>query len=164
MTAEQPPDRDMTIPVEARAHQGREAGIVSRLLAAALDLVVVMGVLVATYGGWCVALFVLHPRTFTFPRPSSELVFVAYVVVAVACLALPWWIDGRSYGQHVMGLRVTTLDGELVRLPRALLRALFCVAFPLGLLWVVVSRRDAALHDVLLRTTVHYDWTTWRDR
>jgi uncharacterized RDD family membrane protein YckC len=82
----------------------------------------------------------------------------------VACLALPWWIDGRSYGQHVMGLRVTTLDGELVRLPRAVLRALVCVGFPLGLLWVVVSRRDAALHDVLLRTTVHYDWTTWRDR
>jgi uncharacterized RDD family membrane protein YckC len=161
MSGEHPAEQASTIPVEARAHQGHEAGIVSRLLAAGLDLVVVVGVLVAGYVGWCVAAFVVDARGFDLPRPSPWLVLGSYVVVAVACLALPWCVDGRSYGQHVMGLRVTTREGDLLRLPRALLRAVVCVLFPVSLAWVVVSRRDAAAHDILLRTTVHYDWRTW---
>lgn len=161
MNGQDPRAPASTIPTEARVHQGHQAGIVSRMIAAGLDLVVVMCVLVAAYAGWSVALFVLHTRTFAFPRPSSALILVAYVVVAVACLAIPWRVNGRSYGQHVMGLRVTTKQGALLTFPRALLRASVCICFPMSLLWVAVSRRSAAVHDLLLRTTVHYDWT-WR--
>ena len=155
-------ERPSTIPAEARAHQGHEAGIVSRLIAAVLDLLVVMCVLVAAYAGWSVVLFVLRPRGFTFPLPTSTLVLVAYLVVAISSLAIPWCVVGRSYGQHVMGLRVTRQDGDLLALPRALVRAAICVGFPIGLLWAAVSRRRAAVHDLLLHTTVHYDWNTWR--
>ena len=46
------------------------------------------------------------------------------------------------------------------RLPhaRALLRAVLCVLFPVGLLWVLISRRNYAVHDLLVRSAVVYDW------
>ena len=34
-----------------------------------------------------------------------------------------------------------------------------CVLFPAGLLWVLVSRRNAAVHDLLTRSAVIYDWS-----
>ena len=40
----------------------------------------------------------------------------------------------------------------------ALLRAVFNVVFPLGLAWVVVSRQNRSIQDVVLRTSVIYDW------
>jgi len=135
---------------------------VTRLLAAALDLVLVSGLLLVSYVGWTMVLFVLQQRDFSVPRPSLAFVVGAYLVVAISCLAIPWSVNGRSYGQHVMGLRVTTRDGEPLSFLRALLRAAVCVFFPVSLLWAVVSRRQAGAHDLLLRTVVRYDWRTWR--
>ncbi|WP_019145843.1 RDD family protein [Aeromicrobium massiliense] len=162
MSVPHPPGHVSAVPAEARQHQGGPAGIVSRLLAACVDLAVVLLVLVTEYLAWTAARFVLDSEGFRAPRPSSGLVAGTYLVVAVVVLALPWWARGRSYGQHVMGLRVTRLDGRPLGSVRAMLRAVACVLVPVGLLWVVVSRRDAALHDVVLRTSVQYDWATWR--
>ena len=112
-------DHASTVPAEARVHQGHEAGIVSRMLAACLDLLLVVGVLVSSYVGWSAVLFVLETKSFAFPHPSALLLLVAYVVVATTSLAVPWCVDGRSFGQHVMGLRVTTLRGDLMSFPHA---------------------------------------------
>ena len=84
---------------------------------------------------------------------------VAYPIVAISYLTITGWVNGRSYGQHVMGLRVTTQRGDRLQFPHALMRSGVCVGFPIGLLWVVVSRRNAAVHDLLLHTRVTYDWT-----
>jgi uncharacterized RDD family membrane protein YckC len=160
MNSRHPIDPASTVPTDARVPQRHGAGIVSRGIAAALDLAVVIGLLVAGYAGWSVALFILPTRTFTFPRPSAGLTLVAYLTVAIAYLAITCWVNGRSYGQHVMGLRVTTQRGDRLQFPHALMRAGVCVGFPIGLLWVVVSRRNAAVHDLLLHTRVIYDWAT----
>lgn len=159
MSRRDPIDRASTIPTAARVHQGHGAGIVSRLIAAGLDLVVVIFLLLAAYGSWSITLFVLDTRAFAFPRPSPLLIVIAYMFVAISYLTISWWVSGRSYGQHLLGLRVTTQRGDRLRFPRALLRAGVCVSFPVGLLWVVVSRRNAAAHDLLLHTSVSYDWT-----
>ncbi|MET0953043.1 MAG: RDD family protein [Aeromicrobium sp.] len=158
MNTHDPIDRASTIPTAARVHQGHQAGIVSRLIAAGLDLVVVILLLLAAYGAWSIAVFVLETRSFTFPRPSTLLMVVAYLIVAISYLATSWWVSGRSYGQHLLGLRVTTQGGDRLRFPRALLRSGVCVGFPIGLVWVVLSRRHAAAHDLLLHTSVSYDW------
>jgi hypothetical protein len=34
-----------------------------------------------------------------------------------------------------------------------------CVVFPIGLLWVAVSQDNRSAQDILLRTTVVYDWS-----
>ena len=73
-------------------------------------------------------------------------------------LAVSWVGSGRTYGNHVMGLRVVNRHGRRLRAFVALLRAVCYVIFPLGLLWVLVSGHNRSLQDLVLRTSVIYDW------
>jgi uncharacterized RDD family membrane protein YckC len=66
--------------------------------------------------------------------------------------------SGRTVGMQVLGLRLVGASGEPVGPAHALLRAVCCVAFPAGLLWVLVSRRNASVQDLLVRSAVVYDW------
>jgi hypothetical protein len=36
--------------------------------------------------------------------------------------------------------------------------------FPIGLLWVAVSRENRSAQDLALRTSVIYDWQLWNGR
>ena len=83
------------------------------------------------------------------------LVFFAYVV---GYLTITWWIAGRSVGDHLWGVRVVIRDGREVGLARSFVRAVVCAVFPLGLLWCAVDRDRRSVHDLLLRTSVVYDW------
>ena len=146
------------VPREARAYQGQRAGLVTRFVAAAIDGVVVVLVLVVGYAGVAVTLFLVNPQGFRFPDLTLVFSLAAAFVVLVVYLALSWWVSGRSYGCLVMGLRVVSFRGQGMRLPGAVVRALFCAAFPIGLLWIGVSRENRSVQDVLLRTSVIYDW------
>ena len=138
--------------------QGATAGIVSRLLANALDALVVVVVLGFGYLG--VALFrLLTDRTaFSWPTPSFAALFVLYEVLLLAYFALGWSATGRSVGKQVMGLRVVSRHGRRLGFLGSLLRALACVVFPIGLLWVVVDPRNRSVQDLVVRSTVVYDW------
>ena len=162
MSPPDPPRPPVFLPDVARVHQGQRAGFVSRSIAALLDLAFVACLLAVAYAGWCVARFVVHPRTFAFPAPSTTVQVTSYLVVSVAYLTVAWCTTGRSPGQEVLGLRVTDRDGHRPGMVAALLRAALCVGFPLGLLGVLFSSRRRALHDVVVRTTVTYDWPSLR--
>ncbi|MFL6002153.1 MAG: RDD family protein, partial [Nocardioides sp.] len=77
---------------------------------------------------------------------------------AILYLAGSWTIVGRSYGCWLMGLRIVDRRGRSPRLMMALLRALLYVLFPVGLLWCGVGRSRKSVQDLLLRTSVVYDW------
>ncbi len=82
-------------------------------------------------------------------------------MIAVLYLTIGWASTGRTIGKSTMGLRVVNNNGKPLRSKRAFLRALICAT--LGwelLLWIIVSRRRAGVHDLMVRTTVVYDWTT----
>jgi uncharacterized RDD family membrane protein YckC len=149
---------DALVPAEARAHQGHRAGFVSRSLAAGLDLVVVVCLLGLAYVGVCVVLFVIDPHAFDFPAPSTRLQVASYVGGSVAYLTICWSVMGSTPGQNVLGLRVLGVAGDRPRFLVALLRAVLCVVFPIGLLGVLLSPRRRAFHDVVARTTVTYAW------
>jgi uncharacterized RDD family membrane protein YckC len=161
MNTPEPVRASSIVPIEARAHHGQKAGIVSRTLAAGLDVAIVICLLVAGYSGWAVARFILDPKGFSRPQPSFALFVIAYLLVAITYLAISWSVTGRSFGQHIMGLRVTDRDGRSLHFVQAVVRATFCIVFPVGLLWVAFSASGAALHDLVLRTSVTYDWTIW---
>lgn len=146
------------LPREARPYQGRRAGLVTRLVAAALDGVVVALVLVAGYAALSAALFIIDPRRFTFPAPGLFLSLTSAFVVLVVYLTISWSLSGRTYGCLVMGLRVVDPHGHRLPVPRALLRAAFCAIVPIGLFWVAVSSQSRSLQDLFLRTSVVYDW------
>jgi uncharacterized membrane protein YeaQ/YmgE (transglycosylase-associated protein family) len=145
------------VPVQARGVQGRRAGIVSRAIADIVDCAVVAGVLAAGYVGVVVARFLWRSWAFTLPTPSFLLMLVLGAVTAVIYLTAAWATTGRSYGKHLMGLRVIGPFGRL-RFGGAFLRAVLCVVLPIGIVWVAVSRHNRSLQDVVLRTSVVYDW------
>jgi uncharacterized RDD family membrane protein YckC len=146
------------VPREARAYQGRRAGIVTRLVAAVIDAGVVGLFLLGGYGAVVGLLFVWDPRSFTFPDLGVVVSLATALVVLVVYLTLAWWISGRTYGCLVMGLRVVSYRNDRLRLAGALMRALFCAFFPVGLLWVAVSSSNRSIQDQVLRTSVVYDW------
>jgi uncharacterized RDD family membrane protein YckC len=146
------------VPQEARPYQGQRAGLASRLVASVIDGAVVGLILGAAYLGLVGFLFLLSPRDFSFPNTGLILNLAAAFGVCVVYFTASWWLSGRSYGDLVMGLRVVNLRGEGMRLAGAFVRAVFCTVFPIGLVWIAVSRENRSVQDMVLRTSVVYDW------
>jgi uncharacterized RDD family membrane protein YckC len=154
-----------TIPREARLFQGRRAGLVTRFVASAIDAVVVVMLLLVGYLTYAGAAFLLSPRRFQFPSTSTFMNITAALLVLAAYLALGWATSGRTYGDHVMGLRVVSRDGTRLGPARAIARSLLSTLFPIGLFWCAVNSGNYSVQDLLLRTTVVYDWNRrapWR--
>ena len=147
-----------TVPTAARPYQGQRAGVVTRVTANALDLLVVVVILCVIYAAFAGVVFLLRPSSFHFPSGLGWSIPVIGVVVAVPYLSLCWRMTGRTYGDAVLGLRVVNYEGRQLRLVGALLRAVFCVVLPIGVLWVAVSSANRSVQDVVLRTSVIYDW------
>jgi len=152
------PRATRALPVVVREHQGRRAGIVTRLLANAVDFAIVTGFLIGTWFTWAALRFLRSPTGFTWPAPSWWIVVVAFEVVAFVYFTVSWATTGRTYGAVLLGLRVVNFRGRRMRWSGAALRAAFCVLFWVGLFWVVVSRSNRSVQDVVLRTSVVYDW------
>ena len=138
--------------------QGRRAGVVSRTLANVMDVGVVVLLLSASYVAVTAARYLINPASFTFPSPSFAFVVLLGMGVQALYFLVSWAVPGRTYGDAVLGLRVVNFRGERMHWVGALLRALLCVVFPIGLLWVLVSAQNRSVQDVLLRTSVIYDW------
>ena len=146
------------VPREARPYQGETAGLVTRFIANTIDALGVGAGLVVGYVGFNGFRFLVNPRGFEFTGSSVILSVTAAAVVLVVYLTVAWSTTGRTYGDHVMGLRVIDRRGQRVRAPTALVRAVTCIVFPIGLLWCAGSRSRRSLQDELLRTSVIYDW------
>lgn len=157
-----PGHRLSAVPHEARPYQGHRAGVVTRLLAAGVDAALVAAIVVGAYLVVALVVFLVDPRGFGFPHVPFAGWLAAGYVVATGYLAIGWSTTGRTPGAHLLGLRVLGPDGGRVHAWRAVLRAAFCVAFPIGLLWVALSGANRSVADLLARTSVVYAWTLTR--
>jgi uncharacterized RDD family membrane protein YckC len=142
---------------EVRAHQGRRAGILSRLLADGADLVAiaVLALLALLVASSIRGLFRGDLDLIEVPQPARG---ILAGLLVVAYLGYGWGLDGRTLGKIVMGLRVVDDDGADLTPGRGLLRAFLYLLVPPGLLWALVSRRNASLQDLVLGTAVVHDW------
>jgi uncharacterized RDD family membrane protein YckC len=146
------------VPREARPFQGQKAGLVTRLIAGMVDALTVSVALLALHVGINALLFLASPRHFEFATASVLLSVTTALLALIIYMTVAWSITGRTYGDHVMGLRVVGRRGDRVWPPTALIRAALCVGFPIGLLWCGVSASRRSVQDVVLRTSVIYDW------
>ena len=156
-TARHRPDVD-PVPREARSIQGWPAGIVTRVAAGSVDFAVTVVAVGAAYAAWCAARFLLRPAAFSPPTPPSLALLVSGGIFLVGYLTAAWATTGRTYGDHLLGLRVVTSRHGPLPWTRSLLRAVACVVFPIGLFWAVASRSNRSVQDHLVRTSVVYDW------
>ena len=132
--------------------------MVTRAIAATVDAVVVILVVALGLVAVNAFVFVLNPQGYRLVGASQEVLVGVALGTAIVYLAGTWAMVGRSYGCHVMGLRVVDRRGRSPRLAMALLRAVLYVFFPLGLVWCGVVRSRKSVQDLLLGTTVVYDW------
>ncbi|MEE6167378.1 MULTISPECIES: RDD family protein [unclassified Mycolicibacterium] len=138
------------------SQEARPAGIVSRGVAAVIDLAVVGIVLSALYVGLILTRLMFGPTTFSLPTVSAIFSSVVMFAVSVLYLAGCWVVSGCTVGAVVMGLRVVGRRSERLGPVVALLRAVAYVLFPLGLLWVAVDKRRRSLQDIVLGSRVVY--------
>lgn len=110
----------------------------------------------AGYAGWILVKLVYSPAHFSVPSTNSVFSTVGTGVVAVVYLTGCWVVSGCTAGAVVMGLRVVGRRSQRVRPVAALLRAIVCVVFPVGLVWVAVDRQRRSLPDIVFGTRVVY--------
>ena len=152
-------ERYSAVPAQAREFQGQRAGIVTRVAAGAVDFLVVIVAIGVIYGGIAGVTFLIRPRSFHWPHNIGWSIPVLYFVLMTVYLALCWCGTGRTYGGALLGVRVVNYRGARMRVPGAILRAILCVVFPIGLLWVAISSANRSVQDIIFRTSVIYDWS-----
>lgn len=139
---------------------GRYAGLVTRLLANAIDAVLVVASFVAL---WATGAFVLDSVFGVVPDGETG---VGWLLGAGAWSVGVLWVSlattGRTLGGAVLGLRVVRRDGTPLAPLRCLARVVVlpvsASVFGLGYLGVIIGRERRALHDVVAGSTVVYDW------
>jgi uncharacterized RDD family membrane protein YckC len=133
------------------------AGLVTRSLANVVDVLVVALLVAGGYAAVAAARFLLSPTTFTFPAPAPATLLLLGLFVQAVYFTVTWAVAGRTYGDRLLGLRVADDRGTRLGWKRCTMRAALCTILPIGLVWVLVSRENRSVQDLLLRTSVLYD-------
>jgi uncharacterized RDD family membrane protein YckC len=142
----------------ARVLQGTRAGFVSRVLAVVVDVAVILLAEAAIVAFVALVRWGITAGDFDISPPREVIAPLLTVALAVIYFGYLWTTTGRTVGEQILGLRTVTEHGSRVRWLRAYARACLTVAFPVGLLWIAISRKNASIQDLLCRTAVIYDW------
>lgn len=135
------------------------AGFATRVIAAGIDVAIVFLALLAAMAGYAVLEYLVTSDPLALPDPGVVWSGTAFAVLLVTVLTVAWSGSGRTLGNAFMGLRVLTESGNRPSWRRALVRAVIVVCLPvISMLWILVSRKNAGLHDLVARTAVVYDW------
>jgi uncharacterized RDD family membrane protein YckC len=147
-------------PVPLPAQGSPYSGLATRVIAGALDVLLVQAV------AWIVAAVAAVAASLFEPSGRVEAVLIAIggvvaVLWAVSYFVFFWTTTGQTPGDRVMGIRVQdATTGRPLRLGRAALRLAGAVVSLLllfaGYLLILVDARRRAFHDRLAGTVVVY--------
>ena len=143
---------------DAERLQGGRAGFVSRVAADGVDFLIVECIYFGVLIGIAVVRFLITRKDFTVVAPDVWVTVLAQWFIIVVYLTTNWASTGRSVGKIMLGLQVLRANGDPLTPRRAFTRALLCATFWPSLIWIFVSKRNAALHDLALHTKVVYSW------
>jgi len=133
--------------------------VVTRFIANGIDFAVMLSVLAGMYVTWFAIDLIMNGANFKAPNPSLGVVFFAGYSVLWLYLTAAWATTGRTFGDLLLGLRVVNWKGNRVNWFVAVLRSTFCLWFIPGFFWVAISHKNQSVQDIVLRTSVIYDWT-----
>lgn len=133
------------------------AGLVSRLTALTLDVVIVT-ILAATIVGLALGgaevMFGRIPAWIQVPTS------IAVGLLPVTYFAAAWWLAGQTIGGIAMGIAVRDAATRRLKFPRSLIRAVGGLALApvwlLGMALVLVDSRRRSLLDIVVGTIVIY--------
>jgi uncharacterized RDD family membrane protein YckC len=154
MTVRVQPERDISL-------QGHYAGIVTRLAAFAIDVLLAMTLF--ALGGHVIEYVVsslLGHEVLLSEHPIISAVLLALWLLAF--FAYPIAVGGRTLGMSFLGLEVVTKLGGDVDTRHAVIRTIFLpvslVLAGVGILIILINRDRRALHDLVAGTAVVYSW------
>jgi uncharacterized RDD family membrane protein YckC len=151
------PPPEPAMPSRRALVAGRPAGFVTRASANAVDVALVSLAVALGYAMVAGLRFLLSPTSFRLVAPEFGWVVVAVGIGLALYWTASWAGPGRTPGDQLMGLRVAGPSGTRLHVLHAAARAVLCVLFLPGLFWVLISRRNRSVQDVVLRTAVLYD-------
>lgn len=137
----------------------RYAGVVTRFVAAMIDLLLALGIYMAVTAG--IALIAslvgdLHPQWLV-----NTLVGSGWVVIAFLYFVLFWSTTGQTPGMRVLKLRVRKGTGGVPSIGRSIVRliglVISIVPFFVGFVPILFDSRRRGLADFMAGTVVEYD-------
>jgi uncharacterized RDD family membrane protein YckC len=144
-----------------RSVSGHYAGAISRAAAAAIDGLLIAGLYTLGVAGFGYLLEMFTSTSLTGDL-STLLGIAAFAIWAFSYVFISLAITGRTIGKGLAGLRVVRADGTApgvrTMFVRTLVFPLSVIFFGIGLLLIVVQREHRAVHDLIAKTCVVYDW------
>ncbi len=141
---------------------GHYAGAVTRFAAFLLDWFLIGTLFGLGLGALSLIIRIITRDEFYLDQGRGIVWVLALLVWAFVYTTVSLAVAGRTPGKAVVGLRVVNRDGSPLAPRRALVRVL---AFPLsflvlglGFAGILFGNERRALHDVIARTAVVYDW------
>ena len=145
---------------------GQYAGFVTRLIAFAIDQLIV-GIIIAAVvilAEFVTSAFGVNEWFGTRDLTGAivtTLVIVTSALILILYDLLFWMLAGQTPGKRVLGVRVVRTDGARLKWGNAIRRKvgywISAILF-LGFLWVLIDNRRQAWHDRLAGTLVLYSW------
>lgn len=156
-----------------KSYQGQYAGIVSRLVALVIDLVLISSATIAlTWTYTTVAAFaginLAECSAYgdvirvSICRAANIVLILFGAVLMPLYLAFFWLFGGQTIGKAVMGIRILRLDARPLNLTTVVRRLMgygICfLTLGLGFVWALVDDRRQGFHDKVAGTCVVYSW------
>jgi uncharacterized RDD family membrane protein YckC len=133
------------------------AGVITRLAAVAIDVIILFACLRGTV--WFIQVTDRVLRRFAPPVDVGTVIVAIAPLIVGAYHVLFWRFGGQTPGKWLLGVKVVAQGGGRVSLLRALVRLvgylLSALPLYLGFLWILGPRRRG-WHDVLAGTEVVY--------
>lgn len=140
---------------------GHYAGVVTRAGAFIIDWFFMLVLYGLTLGAVQFLVATLLGEEIDYTEGSLVWI-VGFAVFAFLYLAGSLTITGKTVGKALVGLRVVTREGTPLTAGRAAGRVLAMplsfLPFGLGFIGILLGKERRALHDVIARTAVVYDW------
>ena len=142
--------------------QGNYSGVVSRLVAYGLDLVISSFLFTLAVAAVDFVASIVVGHSVHWSRSDSVVVGALYAVWVFLYFAYSWATTGKTPGMAIMGIRVVRADGGHAETWRAVVRTLV-LPISLALWWVslpliLLQREHRAPHDLIAGTVVVYAW------
>lgn len=157
MTSETVPDTTL---------YGQYAGFVTRLVAFALDRLI-LTVILTTMAAVVTFLYESFNVNQWFGTDQLAQVLVTALAIVTGIVIILsydigfWLLAGQTPGKRAMGVRVVRTDGQRMTFGNAVRREIgywISAILFLGFLWAIVDNRRQGVHDKLAGTLVLYSW------
>ncbi|NKQ35655.1 MAG: RDD family protein [Chloroflexi bacterium] len=167
----------LTTPVKDNSLKGYYAGFVSRFMALVIDIIVLSLIMLVFHASVAIVLNFFNINVDALLKSTNQFTTIAALIFLIINLIVSifvwvfyfvgaWVLVGQTVGKRILGLRVTSVDGNLITFKQGLFRyaGYWLSALPLllGFLWVLVDDKRRAWHDKLAHTCVIYSWDARR--